>query len=196
MIILYGNIKSNKGAENMFCGKCGTKLEDGSKFCGKCGTPQVAAPSHVSDKASVVKPPEPFSHNGEAAWTSPIIAESITQQDLVQMFLRYDGRLNRKPYIMRGLALGITSFLISLVIGGIGAMLDSAGIAMLAPLISFVLIIPMFMLMIRRLHDLNRPTWWIVGAFIPLVNVAFSLYLLFAEGTYGANQFGPDPLER
>lgn len=25
----------------MFCGKCGTKLEDGSKFCGKCGAPQM-----------------------------------------------------------------------------------------------------------------------------------------------------------
>ena len=33
--------KKRRG-ENMFCGTCGTKLEDGSKFCGKCGMKQSA----------------------------------------------------------------------------------------------------------------------------------------------------------
>lgn len=32
----------------MFCGKCGTKLEDGSKFCGKCGAPQVTIEANDS----------------------------------------------------------------------------------------------------------------------------------------------------
>lgn len=32
----------------MFCKKCGTKLEDGSKFCGKCGTPQAVADTPVA----------------------------------------------------------------------------------------------------------------------------------------------------
>ena len=49
-------------------------------------------------------------------------------------------------------------------------------------------------LMIQRLHDLNKPTWWVVGAIIPLVNFILSIYLLVVPGTRGYNQYGSDPL--
>ena len=50
-------------------------------------------------------------------------------------------------------------------------------------------------LTIRRLHDLNRSGWYYLVLFVPLVNVLFSLYLFFAPGTVGPNQYGADPLE-
>jgi uncharacterized membrane protein YhaH (DUF805 family) len=68
-------------------------------------------------------------------------------------------------------------------------------ITMLVSVISIAAIIPGFMLVIRRLHDLDRPTWWCIGCIIPLVNMALAVYLLFFKGTDGPNQFGPDPLE-
>ena len=118
-----------------------------------------------------------------------------TDQGLVQMFLRYDGRLNRKPYIFRALALFGVILVISILFAVLGTMMKSTAISMLGSLFSIVAAGPGVMLMIRRLHDLDHPTWWVVGGFIPLVNFALGLYLLCAEGTRGPNQFGPDPLE-
>lgn len=118
-----------------------------------------------------------------------------TDVGLVQMFLRYDGRLNRKPYIFRGLALFGVVFVISLIFAILGTTMNSSTISMLGSVVSIIAAVPGVMLMIRRLHDLDRPTWWVVGGFIPVVNVALGFYLLLARGTYGPNQYGPDPLE-
>ena len=120
-----------------------------------------------------------------------------TDESFVKMFLGYEGRLNRKPYIMRGLALFLGFIVLSVVLGiavGLGGVSDSA-VGILNMLMCIVLAVPGCMLAIRRLHDLDRPTWWIIGNFIPLVNVALGFYLLLAKGTTGSNQYGPDPLE-
>ncbi len=46
-------------------------------------------------------------------------------------------------------------------------------------------------LTVRRLHDLNQPGWWAVLFFVPLVNMAFYLYLLLCKGWGKDNQYGP-----
>ena len=80
-------------------------------------------------------------------------------------------------------------------LGVLGVVLKSKLVSTLSSFLSIVAAVPGFMLMIRRLHDLDRPTWWCIGAFIPIVNFVMGLYLLLAEGTRGPNQYGPDPLE-
>ena len=115
--------------------------------------------------------------------------------DLQSMFLRYDNRLNRKRYILRSLALWAAVTILSTAVGLIATFLKIGAITMLVTVISIAAIIPGFMLVIRRLHDLDRPTWWCIGCIIPLINMALAVYLLFFKGTDGPNQFGPDPLE-
>ena len=119
----------------------------------------------------------------------------VPDEGIKEMFFRYDNRLNRKRYIMRALALVLAYFVFTLILAVIGESIKSKMIPELILLLSIVFVIPSVMLMLRRLHDVDRPTWWIIGAFIPYVNVAFSLFLLFAKGTTGPNQYGPDPLE-
>ncbi len=121
----------------------------------------------------------------------------VPDKGIVQMFFRYDNRLNRKRYIMRALALVFAVTVLATVLGIILAVvgMSESTIGMMGTLIGFLGAIPGLMLAIRRLHDLDRPTWWIIGNFVPIVNVAVSLYLLLAKGTDGPNQFGPDPLE-
>ena len=77
----------------------------------------------------------------------------------------------------------------------IAVSMNSSAIAMLGTIISIAALIPSFMLIVRRLHDLNRPAWWCVGVFVPLVNLVLGIYLLFFKGTDGPNDYGPDPLE-
>ena len=45
----------------------------------------------------------------------------------------------------------------------------------------------------RRLHDLNQSGWLAVLMFIPVINFFFSLYLIFAGGNEGINQYGAPP---
>ena len=49
-----------------FCGKCGTKFEDGAKFCPACGAPAAAAPQ---------QPEEP-------AYTPPVVPGAPEQADI------------------------------------------------------------------------------------------------------------------
>ena len=121
----------------------------------------------------------------------------VPDEGIVQMFFRYDNRLNRKRYIMRGLALLFAVIVGTTVLGvilGMAGVSDSA-IGTIGTLIGLASAVPGCMLAIRRFHDLDRPTWWIIGNFIPIVNVLVSFYLLLAKGTEGPNQYGPDPLE-
>ena len=111
------------------------------------------------------------------------------------MYLRYDNRLNRKRYILRSLALLAVVIVISVLIGFIATVLKIRSLSLLGTIVSIASAIPSFMLMIRRLHDLDRPAWWCIGCLIPLVNGVLGIYLLFFKGTDGPNQSGPDPLE-
>ena len=56
-----------------------------------------------------------------------------------------------------------------------------------------VLTIAGLVVIVRRLHDLNRSGWWSIIMLLPLVNLIMSLYLLAAGGTQGANRFGSMP---
>ncbi len=46
---------------------------------------------------------------------------------------------------------------------------------------------------IRRLHDLNRSGWYLLLAFVPLVNVVMILYLIFAPGKAEGNRWPANP---
>ena len=121
----------------------------------------------------------------------------VPDEGIKEMFFRYDNRLNRKRYIMRALALVVAVTLAATVLGIVFAVagMSESTIGTMGTLIGIAGAIPGLMLAIRRLHDLDRPTWWIIGNFIPFVNCVFGLYLLLAKGTDGPNQYGPDPLE-
>ena len=116
-------------------------------------------------------------------------------KDLQSMFLRYDNRLNRKRYFFRCLVLGAAVSIITKLITMIAVSMNSSTISTLGTIISIVAIISSSMLIIRRLHDLNRPAWWCIGVFVPLVNLVLGIYLLFFKGTDGPNDYVPDPLE-
>lgn len=116
-------------------------------------------------------------------------------------FFRWDGRLNRKRYLKRLLALaGISAlyilFLIAAVVFGIDLPdPDTAnGFFGVFTLLSLPITIASYMLMIRRLHDTGLSGFLILLNFVPLVNLGLLLYVLFKKGTEGDNQYGPDPL--
>lgn len=50
-----------------------------------------------------------------------------------------------------------------------------------------------FVLSKRRLNDLNKTGWLSLLGLIPIINILFSLYLLFWPGTDSSNDYGAKP---
>ena len=98
------------------------------------------------------------------------------------------GRLNRLPYIFTpifiALALLLIDFLMKLTIGSSDLNIIFYGIS----------IIIYIMLTIKRWHDVDKSGWLTVLSFIPIVNFFTALFLWFAKGTNGKNQYGDNPL--
>lgn len=115
---------------------------------------------------------------------------------LKENYANFDGRARRKEFWMFVLFVWLISVGLS-IIGGIFSYISSAlgGLIYgIMGLVSLALLIPNLAVAVRRLHDTGCPTWYIIFAFIPLVNLYF-LYLMIKEGDRGANEFGPDPKE-
>lgn len=193
-----------------FCSKCGEPLSPDAKFCSACGA-KVDSPVNLS------KEPTPEIPN------APVSNRRVPDKGIYENFLRRDGRLNRWRYFKRIMLIGLVEFLILIVIfvmstNALGQLSSAGNLAF-----KFLLAvgqIPLFCLMVRRLHDCGRDEKL---AYLSLALNAFTiivsdyngalaepslfenivaalagvigLYALFCPGTKGTNQYGEDPLE-
>jgi uncharacterized membrane protein YhaH (DUF805 family) len=88
--------------------------------------------------------------------------------DLTYLYTSFNGRINRAPYWLGAIILAVVMLTISLVVGAL------LGVSIMAPdfrfkLISLVLAVlvlyPAVALMVKRLHDRDRPAW-LAGLFV------------------------------
>ena len=110
----------------------------------------------------------------------------------------FEGRLNRKPYIIRSVVLWVVMYTIYLVMQ---SYMGDDGMP-IANFLILPLLIVAIALTVRRLHDLNFSGWW---AFLLLVFsvhqiaqyiVLLMLSILFViKGSEGTNLYGKDPLQ-
>lgn len=114
------------------------------------------------------------------------------------------GRLNRLRYLGYNLLIGL---LLMIVILGtsFGAMglgmvdVNDEGAIMIFTVILNLIILPVSIwtsicLISKRWHDLDKSAWYGLLFLVPLVSFVAALYLLFAKGSEGDNQYGPDPI--
>jgi uncharacterized membrane protein YhaH (DUF805 family) len=138
--------------------------------------------------------------------------------NFVNLLFSYEGRINRAKFWLAVLAYVVISIVLGilLIVPYLGWLL--AGVGYIAMIVSGIFV------GIKRLHDRNKPGWWLVifyvvpsilsgiGAYmtfdageqtpvamlLSLVSLAISLWA-FVElgclrGTVGPNQYGPDPI--
>lgn len=67
------------------------------------------------------------------------------------------------------------------------------GGAALIGLVGLAFLLPNLAVVVRRLHDQDKPGPFIFLGLIPGVGGIIILVLMLLEGTRGPNQFGPDP---
>ncbi len=115
----------------------------------------------------------------------------------------FDGRIRRIEYFLSGIIGGIVfgvAYSLGLATLFLGAAAGSAGGSLFGILIGIVAGIASIWFSlaqgVKRLHDLNKSGWLILICCVPIIGWVFSLYMLFADGTVGPNQYGEDPKNR
>ena len=119
--------------------------------------------------------------------------------NILQKFFTTEGRLNRGRFfkyyiavtIMGATATFVTSCMATLLTGDPNGTL----VKMITVTWAVLATVGACMLMVRRLHDLNKNGALFLVSFIPVVGLIFMVYLFFKEGTVGYNKYGADPLE-
>ena len=114
---------------------------------------------------------------------------SRKDETIIDKFFRSDGRLNRKPYLLRILAVSLVTYSLYALI----AMVEKQSAGPLFLLIYVISSIICYKLSVRRMHDCGDPGFNAWGAAI--MPAFFCMIMGIKKGTTGANRFGPDPLE-
>lgn len=111
--------------------------------------------------------------------------------DWQNLFLSFDGRLNRQPFWIGNLILtviNVVGTLVGLAVGGAVGNLISL-------IFSLAILYPGICIAIKRCHDRDKSGWWFCIIFIPIVGIIWYIIEFgFLRGTEGPNRFGPDPL--
>ena len=70
---------------------------------------------------------------------------------------------------------------------------EASGMGIVPFIVGIFLIIPLFAVEIRRLHDLNLSTLFILANLIPFIGWIWFIVVGCIRGTEGENNYGPEP---
>lgn len=175
----------------LVCANCGAPINGDVKFCPNCG--------HQLSDFNVGSQKIVQDTNQNSNTVNNYNAVKQPEETWKQKFFSFKGRLNRESYILRSIAIILTLTILAAATGwGIlgGLTLSSPEIAIFSMVLFFVMYVILLVsevsLGVRRFHDLNKSGWYVLLCIL----VIPSIYIIFAEGTKGANKYGPDPLEQ
>ncbi|WP_062732981.1 DUF805 domain-containing protein [Sphingobium abikonense] len=126
----------------------------------------------------------------------------------------FNGRSRRTEVLLYHFAIALVGVMLGFTAG---VALQGTRASFLMAVLQIAVILPMFALFARRLHDQNRSAWWVLimpagfgwnmmrhdllatvfpprwADIIYVCLVIAMLLLLYWPGTHGPNRFGPDP---
>lgn len=153
----------------MFCPKCGNILEDGAKFCSSCG-------ARVESETKVNVP----CHDHEKAHSEHLDIVSAVKLALGRL-MDFGGRSRRSEYWWMALAVGLAEGVLTSAFNGAEGFL------------SFVSMLLLLAVTVRRLHDIGKSGWWYLFNFVPVVGQIVLLIQLAKDSDPGENQYGANP---
>lgn len=123
------------------------------------------------------------------------ISHSVTT--CLHKYADFGGRASRPEYWY---FYGVTTIAL-LLLAGIDSILWPwvllpTGLGPLATCFGAAILLPLFAVGARRLHDTDRPGWLTLVQLVPLVGGLAMFVLALGRGTPGANRFGPAPAPR
>lgn len=105
-------------------------------------------------------------------------------------FFSPSSRINRLRYWAHSMLFTFAMFGVLFVIGLLGFYVSTTVAIVLGVIAYIAMLVFSFILMIQRLHDLNKTGWMSLLAIIPLANIYLLILLIFFKGTEGRNNYG------
>ena len=110
--------------------------------------------------------------------------------DLMHILISFDGRINRQPFWLFFIGIGVIESVLALIFG-----VDTALGQSVLGLFSIVVIWPSLAVLIKRWHDRDKSGWWVLINLIPIFGVIWTwIECGLFRGTAGPNRFGDDPI--
>ncbi|HTF97925.1 MAG TPA: DUF805 domain-containing protein [Cellvibrio sp.] len=105
-------------------------------------------------------------------------------------FFSPSSRINRLRYWAHSMVFTFAMLGVFAIIGILGTLV-SVSVAIGLGVIAYIaMMVFSFILMIQRLHDLNKTGWMSLLSIIPLANIYLIVLLIFFKGTEGRNDYG------
>ena len=101
-------------------------------------------------------------------------------------YANFADRASRKEYWV----FFIVSWVILLVLGGLGFWLGLTPLLVVAGIVLLVLLVPSIAIAVRRLHDAGYSGWWYLLVLVPYVGFIVPFIIGFLSPTPGPNQYG------
>lgn len=120
----------------------------------------------------------------------------LTTDDLAYGEVRFfspSSRINRLRYWAHSMLFTFAMIGLFIIIGLLAAFVSDALAIGLGVIAYIAMLVFSFILIIQRLHDLNKTGWMSLLAIIPLANIYLLVLLIFFKGTEGRNNFGLQP---
>ncbi|WP_052417453.1 DUF805 domain-containing protein [Cellvibrio mixtus] len=117
----------------------------------------------------------------------------LTTDDLAYGEIRFfspSSRINRLRYWAHSMLFTLAVIGLFIVVGLIAAFASQTLAIGLGIIIYIAMIVFSFILVIQRLHDLNKTGWMSLLLIIPLANIYLLVLLIFFKGTEGRNNYG------
>jgi uncharacterized membrane protein YhaH (DUF805 family) len=88
-------------------------------------------------------------------------------------------------------------FLFQVLVSIVASILDRAlfttGVfSVFSALTTLILLLPTVAVTVRRLHDIDRPGWWLLILVIPIGGMVVLVIMTCMRGADGSNRFGPE----
>ena len=124
----------------------------------------------------------------------------------MENLLSMQGRLNRAGYWGRVLIIGCVTVGANFLVGAVTGLMgrgatqaaDVVGLLISASVVGLFIVTTGNVIAafptVRRLHDLDRPSWHFWLLFVPFYGLWLAILVMFKKGTNGPNQYGADPL--
>lgn len=110
----------------------------------------------------------------------------------LKKYAQFSGRARRQEYWLFQLA--VCAFItVSSVLSAILPTAAGDIVFILMMLVTFAVLLPMYAVGVRRMHDTGRSGWWLLIGLVPIIGGVWQLVLLATAGDVGPNRYGPDP---
>jgi len=131
-------------------------------------------------------------------YTTPQSGSEYSDEAYQPKIFTLQGRIGRLRYLTYSMIYNLIFYAIFMVLAVISGAMGEAGTLFLG-ITTVVLYIGLLVFVFgvgkRRLNDLDKTGWMLLLFIVPLVNILFALYMLFASGTRGENRYGPPPVK-